>query len=533
MRRRALFVCAASALALAIAGAVAAATAGPDVRVSTHDLITTDPYASSVGGPADVLQQNEPSITVHPANANLVAVGMNDVRTLGVSDDAWQGLAVSNNGGATYTESLVPGYPGDTSAAGLASPIRGNAAASDPWLGFDNFNNLFFAFIAFQRTPPGKPLNTTANALAVAKYTVNPATGAVTYAKTVVVERGTVGLGQQEDKEALAVDNSPSSPFNGSVYVCWARFTGSQPHLTVAYSHDHGETWATSRFVGPQNNLNNMQGCNLAVEPDGDVYVGYRTFDNNPAVSNPNDSAIFVARSTNGGVTFASPVRVAVFTDYRQNATRTPPVFRTFSDVSMAADGNGVYIAWQGRNEANGSDVFISRSRTNGAFWDAPVIPNDVGIGHQLMPALAAASGTLSVIWYDSRSEPAFTPAGPVSGQCPAGATTQAACTGMDVYYDQASTTAAGPLAFGADLRVTDHSFNPNTYGSIKAITPFIGDYISLAATATTGYAVWTDNRDVNPTLNAMEDADPTTDPPALINARSRDANIYFDRITK
>jgi hypothetical protein len=30
-----------------------------------------------------------------------------------------------------------------------------------------------------------------------------------------------------------------------------------------------------------------------------------------------------------------------------------------------------------------------------------------------------------------------------------------------------------------------------------------------------------------------MEDADVTTDPPALINARSRDANIYFDKITK
>jgi hypothetical protein len=103
----------------------------------------------------------------------------------------------------------------------------------------------------------------------------------------------------------------------------------------------------------------------------------------------------------------------------------------------------------------------------------------------------------------------------------------------MDVYYDQATTTAAGALAFGTDLRVTDHSFNPNTYGSIKAITPFIGDYVGLAATAGSAYAVWTDNRDVNPTLNAMEDASASTDPPSLINARSRDSNIYFDKITK
>jgi hypothetical protein len=66
MRRRAFYVCGAAALALALAGAVVAATAGADARVSTHDLITSDAYVSSVGGPADVLQQNEPSITVHP-----------------------------------------------------------------------------------------------------------------------------------------------------------------------------------------------------------------------------------------------------------------------------------------------------------------------------------------------------------------------------------------------------------------------------------------------------------------------------------
>jgi hypothetical protein len=30
-----------------------------------------------------------------------------------------------------------------------------------------------------------------------------------------------------------------------------------------------------------------------------------------------------------------------------------------------------------------------------------------------------------------------------------------------------------------------------------------------------------------------MEDESVATDPPALINARSRDANIYFDRVSK
>jgi hypothetical protein len=114
-------------------GSVAAQSlTGPNVRVSTHDFFPADPFFSSTGAP-DVLQQNEPSIAVHPQTPTLIAVGMNDVRTLAISDDAWQGLAVSTDGGASFAfEALVPGFPGDTSPEGLASPIRGNAAASDP-----------------------------------------------------------------------------------------------------------------------------------------------------------------------------------------------------------------------------------------------------------------------------------------------------------------------------------------------------------------------------------------------------------------
>src|SRR5215207_3252361 len=102
---RLVHLCGAGAVALVLVTGVAAATAGTAVRVSTHDLITTDAFVSSVGGPADVLQQNEPHIAIHPTNPSLLAVGMNDVRTLGVSDDAWQGLADSNDSGANYTES--------------------------------------------------------------------------------------------------------------------------------------------------------------------------------------------------------------------------------------------------------------------------------------------------------------------------------------------------------------------------------------------------------------------------------------------
>lgn len=528
--------CALLAVAVVCSVAVVAqaqSLSGANVRVTTHDLIVTDPFVAPSGVP-DVLQQNEPSIALHPAFPGLVAVGMNDVRSLGVSGDAWQGLAVSTTGGASFGfEALVPGFPGDTSAAGLASPILGNHAASDPWLSFDKHDHLFFAFIAFQRTPPGQPdfSPRERNAIAVAKYDVTTSGGAptgVAYDKTVVVELGTVGLGRQEDKEALAVDNT-GSPFDGNVYVCWARFTGSTSHLKVARSTDHGESFTIADIFADQN----MQGCNLTVAPNGDVYVSWRTFDRNSRNTNPQDSAVFVARSTNGGADFGSPVRVATFVDYRQNATRTPPVFRVSSDTALAADGDGVYLGWTQKNPETGADVMISRSTDGGLTWESPVTPHSLLSGHQIMPSLAAGAGKLSVVWFDSRSEPAFTPAGPVSGQCPPGATDGTGCSGMAVFYSQADTAAPGALSFGPELSVTSHPFNPNLYGSIRAITPFIGDYVQVAVSGPDAFVVWADNRDINPTANASEDADATTDPPALINARSRDSNIYFQKVLK
>lgn len=509
---------------------------GGNVRVTTEDVITTDPYFSTVGPPADVLQQNEPHIAISPIDDNIVAVGVNDVRTLGVSDDAWQGLHISTDGGATWPfQQLIPGFPGDASADGQNSPVFGNQAGSDPMVGFDRKGNLYYAFIAFQRTPPGRPDfdRQDTNAIAVARYVVTGGTPPVTYQNTVVIERGTVGLGRQEDKEFITVDNWTSSPFGGRVYVCWVRFTGFQDHLQVARSSDQGQTWNLARvFLGQADS--NLQGCSVTVAPNGDVYVAWRSFSATGTVENPETSAIWVARSTDGGASFGPARRVTFFRDYRQIASRTPPVFRIFAVTWLAADGTAanhrVFLAWHERDPANptsGAEVAVFCSADQGATWTSLGRPHTNVDAHQLIPALAAAGGKLSVAWYDSRSEPLFASSGPVSGSG-----SGVSGVGMDVFYNQ-RTSKTCSRGWGTELKITSQSFNPNFFGSIKAITPFIGDYIAVAATARSALVVWADNRDINGPKNAEEDADPTTDPASLINERSRDSNVYFQAVDK
>src|SRR3990172_5983162 len=84
-------------------------------------------------------QNNEPFSVVSPGDQNLVLTGWNDYCS------GWMGLGFSTDGGETWTDSLVPGYAGDTSAGGQASPEFGRTnAASDPVAAFNADGSLFY-----------------------------------------------------------------------------------------------------------------------------------------------------------------------------------------------------------------------------------------------------------------------------------------------------------------------------------------------------------------------------------------------------
>jgi hypothetical protein len=78
-------------------------------------------------------QQNEPTAAVDPLNTLKLTSGANDYCPVPTTTDAWAGFYYSGDGGATWTNSLLPGYPTDTSAEGQASPLFGLVtSAGDP-----------------------------------------------------------------------------------------------------------------------------------------------------------------------------------------------------------------------------------------------------------------------------------------------------------------------------------------------------------------------------------------------------------------
>jgi len=238
--------------------------------------------------------QNEPTVAVDPHNTNVVVAGSNDYCAATVNGDVWAGYYRSTDGGANWQDSLVPGYPADTSPAGLASPANGQCgAAGDPTQSFDRSGRLFYGFICFNRV---KPVN---GSTYVATYDQDGGH----YLRTVLVALGSpsgqFSSGLFQDKINLVVDQSTGAN-SGNVYVAWSRYSGRAANNVVLFSRstDHGASFSPPVRISP--GLGEESFADLAVGPDGTVYLTYRNF----AHQNSTSDTISVERSTDGGQSF-------------------------------------------------------------------------------------------------------------------------------------------------------------------------------------------------------------------------------------
>jgi hypothetical protein len=506
---------------------------GADVKV-TNDNSNVDGGTPNPSFDAQNRQSNEATVAISPADPDIVAAGGNDYRMVTVTGDVWLGFYVSDDEGATWFNTFVPGFPSDTSAAGSASPLKGLDASGDPVVRFASDGDLLVAGIAFNRNfdQPDRPVD---NLVYVARYNYTPGTPGgtstpntaanppnFTYAGTTVVDRGAVGFavpspfgfaGQFTDKEWMEVDlNSPSdSDCSGSVYVAWTSFQGLNGNspIRIKRSTDGGATFSTVKTIstgGPSGTPNN-QGSDIAVGADGTVYVAYQAFERSTG-----QNSINVVKSTDCGNKWSQPVVAGSV-----GTGQAPGVaFRTPTFAFVAADDTDpdiVYVAYQSLVGGD-YDIYAQRSTDGGATWGSAVQVNSdvVPARHQIFPTIDVSNGTLHVAWYDFRNS--VTPGNEA----------------LDVYYACTNCNGNAYPVFDAETRVTDVSHNGNCLMFGGGTAAFHGDYNELDArwdgVNHIVHVAWADNRDVSPC-----DLDPAAGP-ASNNTGNRNQNIYADMLT-
>ena len=448
--------------------------------------------------------QNEPAVAVDPHNPSVVTAGSNDYCAAVVNGDVWAGYYRSTDAGASWQDSLVPGYPDDSSAAGLASPAHGECgAAGDPTQSFDRDGRLFYGFICFNRA---KPVN---GSTYVATYDQDGGH----YLRTVLVAQGSpagqFSSGLFQDKINLAVDQSTGSQ-SGNVYVAWSRYSGRAANNVVLFSRstDHGLTFSPPARVSP--GLGEESFADLAVGPDGTVYLTYRNF----AHQNSTSDTISVERSTDGGQSFSQPQLIAQFRPFDSNqfsgngggdcgdgvfACPSGLTFSRFASLSaVTADRSGVHLVWNGELADGQSKVFV-RNSADGSNWSAPATIDTNSRGHQYLPDIASADGVITVVFYDSRADAAYSP------NLPPGDTADGRNSGgaVDTFVAQSSD---GGTSW-TETRISNFSSNYNweTHGS--RMIPFWGDYIYVSAVHGGVNVTWTDSRDLVP---GVDPRDPT-----------------------
>ncbi|MDQ2911313.1 MAG: glycoside hydrolase [Actinomycetota bacterium] len=540
--------------------------AGAGAATSTEAKVSDQPYVRHDGGtdgtiatcnnesltgttPGGNRQQNEPTVAIDQKDSSFIAAGANDYCTVPATRDAWEGVYVSNDGGGTWIDSLLPGYPGDTSTEGKASPLYGvDTNSGDPIMDWDNSQNLFVGGIAFNRTVP---VNENASALpsngnmyvATYKRDASQPLG-VDYLRTVIVGKGTPGAfpfaGRFNDKPSIKVDDwstatgaLSNSLYQGNVYVAWALFPGSG-HNQILFSRSTNHGVSFSPPIKINKGTTDAQGADVVVASNGDVYVFWREF----TLNNANQAEIVFAKSTNGGLTFGNPQRVwgplqgydrsDIYVTGGRARDCGSLIFLcvshfTFHRTDTLPNGTadkygGVYATWEQLDPAladNGdtyhpdgqSQVVVSKSTNGGGSWTAPTEADHQALGHQFWPNLEydMSADRLVLTYYDSRFDPSpYSPYSPPGNEADKTSPCQDPVTGVatqpcNVLNTYIAVSPGGDGVAWSPTKVSTVGHQPNFEMFGNRRVPFQGDYIWVDADAGSIFGTWTDNRDVVP----------------------------------
>jgi hypothetical protein len=401
----------------------------------------------------------------------------------------WSGVYWSKDGGRTWQNGMLPGYPGDDEVTALSA----YECASDPVVAFAQDGTVYYTSLLstsdHTATGPGtipQPIRpgTTGNTHVRMGISVTRSfDGGETWQDAVIVEHRETQNGEGGlDKQWIVVD-----PASGQVYLSYI-VTGNTDDggkLFVVRSDDRGLTWSEPVIAAqPGEGLEApyfVQFAQVGVGPGGVVHFVYVS-----AGENGEPFGVFHKVSRDQGKTWEGPTTVGAallpLLGFSPVAAGPLHYYRVSGNPAIAVDpaSGAVYVAYpavlQGQPAPSGTAanaIFVAISTDQGKSWTPARVNDDVAqASPPWQPAIAIGpEGTVHATWIDYRDDP--------SGQL------------AHIYY---AFSKDGGKTWSANARVSDVPFDGKG-GEHQNGSGFVGDYMGLVATREAVVPLWADTR--------------------------------------
>jgi len=521
---------------------------------------------------------NETSIAIDPNNTNHMVASANDYRR----GDGNCYASWSTDKGRTWNDSTTPtSFTKGRPLFGATREYWGGGG--DTSVAWDTKGNAYLSCQLFNRGRPTSSNPDASSGLYVYRATQNNGASWNFPGRPVRESADLTGHGTNPflDKQLMTVDATVGSPFQDRVYVSWTEFAASgSAYIFEAYSKDYGEHFSLPTVVSTTSPLcvnNYGQGtengqCNENqfsqpfTGPDGALYIVYANFNNGLSGPNDNRNQFLLSKSTDGGNTFAPPVKVGDYYDLPDCATyqsgndfgracvpekaaTTNSIFRATNYPSGAVNPTkprevvvsyGSYINSHSK-ESNGcvptgfapsGNNAYTGVKTPGACNNDILLSVSENAGTTFTGTIADPRTMLSVT-----SEPGQTTTDQWWQWLAFNKEGKLAISYYDRQYGTDETTGYSDVSLSGSGSLTDFGVKRVTSGSMPPPTQFggvfFGDYTGLAA-ADNAYPLWMDTR--SPELFLCPGTGAPGVPPAVCTGQTNgmtanDQDIYVASI--
>jgi hypothetical protein len=417
----------------------------------------------------------EPWVEVNPTNpSRLVGVYQQDRFSSGGSSG--QGVSISNDGGANWSQLPVSAWPKFSRCNGAAPGSAGDfERATDPWVSFGPDGRAYQISLAFNDT---RNLD---NAVLVSRST----NGGSSWDAVQTIRRDN-DPNVFNDKESITADWTNAS----NVYAIWDRLVFPTERaqgvsfLTAAAfrgptwfarSTNGGSSWEPARPIFDPGQNDQTIGNQIAALPDGDL-VNVMTVFRNDNQQKRKGGFISVLRSTTKGATWSGEIpvnrlgTVAVTDPETGEDVRTGDIIPDIATDRRAGTDN-VYVVWQDARFTGFArdQIAFAKSTDGGLTWSAPVRINAVKSTQAFTASIEVdAAGNLGVTYLDFRNNNPATPA-----------------LETDLWFLRSTNGGAS----WSEERVTPASFDMRAAPNASGL--FVGDYLGLDSDGTTFKPFW------------------------------------------